>query len=544
MDMTVIKGGMYMTNRRGPTKKMFAACVCPECDHITKLVWHIDADKDIENSESVVPRAERKNLANCPICSGKLSLSRKNFVCGENNASDKLISNILIGLKKNNIEKYSNEVKAIVEESCLADGIETEIKNTDVVKNNVQNLKDYLRYAVKIESAVRFYEELLINLKMELCYNNKKYISYTARQVKQQQEDNAVARQEIAKLEAKIQALEVAFECTDFKADVKMQKISKPSEPLYINTIKLSAPAYPELKKSGLFNKKKVEEQNAELIANYNAQQERYLAACEKNAEIARENAALRKQYEKTLLEYKENQKQQEYEIQEAAKCLKEKAQKEKEFEIAKIKEKIAVLSEEKNVKKTENYVSMFILNDIKSAEKQLIAAVKARTAFYGYNIIYPKYRNYVAITTLCEYIESGRCSSLEGADGAYNLYETECMNNLIVSQLNVIADKLEDIKQNQILMYGELKTINQNIKKLNETMKEVVANIHSLNVNMSDMKDYIIDISSNIQDIKDTNKKIAENTAITAHYSELTARYTKLNCEVANALGFMVAFK
>ena len=156
MDMTVIKGGMYITNRRGPTKKMFAACVCPECDHITKLVWHFDVDKDIENSESVVPRAERKNLANCPICSGKLSLSRKNFVCGENNASEKLISNILIGLKKNNIEKYSNEVKAIVEESGLADGIETEIKNTDVVKNNAQNLKDYLRHAVKIESAVRF----------------------------------------------------------------------------------------------------------------------------------------------------------------------------------------------------------------------------------------------------------------------------------------------------------------------------------------------------------------------------------------------------
>ena len=44
------------------TKKMFAACICPECDHITKLVWHVDADKDIENSEIVIPRIERKNL--------------------------------------------------------------------------------------------------------------------------------------------------------------------------------------------------------------------------------------------------------------------------------------------------------------------------------------------------------------------------------------------------------------------------------------------------------------------------------------------------
>lgn len=544
MRVTVINGGMYMINRRGPAKKMFAACICPACGHITKLVWHVDADKDIENSQNIIPRSERKNLANCPICSEKLSLSCKSFVCGENNASEKLIANIVNALRKNNIEKFSSEVNALVEKAELTDGIETEIEDPDVIKNNIQNLKAYLNHAVKIESAVRFYEELLINLKLELDYHNKKFISYAAKQEKQQQEDHAAVMQEIAKLEAEIQALEVAFESTDFKANVKIRKIRRPSEPLYTNVVSLSAPVYPDLKKPGLFNKKKVEQENAALIANYNIQQERYLAACERNAEIARENAALRTQYEEKLSEYNEKQKQQEQEIQETAERLKEEAQKEKEFEIAKIKEKIAALNKEKPVNKTENTVSVFILNDIKSAEKQLVAAVKARSAFYGYNIIYPKYRNYVAITTFCEYVASGRCSSLEGVDGAYNLYETECMNNLIVSQLTIIADKLEDIKQNQILMYKELKTINQNLKKLNETMKEVVASINLLDMNISDMKNYIIDISTNIQDIKNTNAKIAENTAITAHYSELTAHYTKLNCEITNALGFMVAFK
>ena len=219
-------------------------------------------------------------------------------------------------------------------------------------------------------------------------------------------------------------------------------------------------------------------------------------------------------------------------------------ARKEKELEIAKIREEIAALSKNKPVKKIVNSASLFIQNDVKAAEMQLAAAAKARADFYAYNIIYPKYRNYVAVTTFCEYLESGRCVSLEGANGAYNLYETECMNNLIVSQLTVIADKLESIKQNQLLMYREMKNINQNLKNLNETMKDAVRSINSMAESMSDMQDYLIDISANTKDIKHTNSKIAANTAVSAHYSAVTAHYAKLNCELTNALGFMVAFK
>ena len=325
---------------------------------------------------------------------------------------------------------------------------------------------------------------------------------------------------------------------------MKISKIRKPSEPSYISVPQATAPACPELKKPGLFNKKKIEKENAALIANYNAQRELYLAECEKITVIEKENAALKAKYEKKLSEYKEKLKQQKCEIQENAELLKENARKEKELEIEKIKEEIAALSKKKPVKKAANNASLFIQNDIKSAEKLLAAAAKARADFYSYNIIYPKYRNYVAVATFCEYIESGRCSSLEGTGGAYNLYETECMNNLIVSQLTVIADKLEDIKQNQILMYRELKTINQNLEKLNETMKDAVSSINSMAVSMSDMQDYLVDISANTRDIKDINTKIAANTAISAHYSEVTAHYTKLNCELTDALGFMVAFK
>lgn len=544
MEITVIKGGKHMINRPGRTKKMFAACVCPKCDHITKVEWDTDADKDTENCEIVVPIIERKKLDKCPNCAGKLSLECGSFICGENNVSEKLIADLLSELRKNTIEKYSAEVNAVIERSELSGSIEEKIEVADAVKNDTQNLKAYLRYAVKVESAVRFYEERLINLKLELYDNDKKFISDTAKEKKKQQNDSAAAKKKIDKLEAKIQETEINFENTDFKSAVKISKIKKPSEPLYVSVPKVSAPVYPELKKPGLFNKKKIEEENAALIANYNAQQERYLADCEKITAIEKENAALKAKYEKKLSEYKEKLKQQKYDIQENAERLKEEALKEKELEIAKIREEIATLSKKKPAKKRANNASLFIQNDIESAEKQLAAAAKARADFYGYNIIYPKYRNYVAVATFCEYIESGRCASLEGTGGAYNLYETECMNNLIVSQLTIIADKLEDIKQNQILMYRELKTINQNLNKLNETMQDAVSSINSMAVNMSDMQDYLVDISVNTRDIKEINTKIAANTAISAHYSEVTAHYTKLNCELTDALGFMLALK
>ena len=39
----------------------------------------------------------------------------------------------------------------------------------------------------------------------------------------------------------------------------------------------------------------------------------------------------------------------------------------------------------------------------------------------YEQNVIFPKYRNLVAITTINEYLMSGRCYELEGPNGAYN---------------------------------------------------------------------------------------------------------------------------
>lgn len=85
----------------------------------------------------------------------------------------------------------------------------------------------------------------------------------------------------------------------------------------------------------------------------------------------------------------------------------------------------------------------------------------------YGQNILFPKYRNMVAITTINEYLMSGRCYELEGPNGAYNLYEMELRQNIIVGQLSSIISGLEQIKNNQFSLYQELVKANATVNDI-----------------------------------------------------------------------------
>ncbi len=76
---------------------------------------------------------------------------------------------------------------------------------------------------------------------------------------------------------------------------------------------------------------------------------------------------------------------------------------------------------------------------------------------YYSPDIIFPKYRNLPALTSIYEYLTSGRCEELTGPNGAYNLYEMELRQNIVISQLNTIISNLEQIRQNQYVLYQEL---------------------------------------------------------------------------------------
>lgn len=111
----------------------------------------------------------------------------------------------------------------------------------------------------------------------------------------------------------------------------------------------------------------------------------------------------------------------------------------------------------------------------------------------YSLDIIFPKYRNLVAISQIYEYYMSGRCSQLEGHEGAYNIFESEVRQNIIISQLNVAINYLAQIQQNQYMLYEALQEANSRLAV----------------------------IENNTEAIKYNTAVIAENTAICARYAD-----------------------
>jgi len=92
----------------------------------------------------------------------------------------------------------------------------------------------------------------------------------------------------------------------------------------------------------------------------------------------------------------------------------------------------------------------------------------------YSQGVIFPKYRNIIAVSAFYDYLASGRCDSLEGASGAYNLYETELRQNIIIAQLSLILKNINSIKDNQYSLYQELSKSNAEVNKIIYEVREL----------------------------------------------------------------------
>lgn len=119
---------------------------------------------------------------------------------------------------------------------------------------------------------------------------------------------------------------------------------------------------------------------------------------------------------------------------------------------------------------------------------------------YYSKNIIYRKYRDIVAISSFYEYLESGRCTCLEGHEGAYNIYENELMQKIIISKLDDIIDRLDIIQRNQYKLYSAISDSNKKAKQL----------------------------SCELERTANSLQNIETNSALTAYNTELLARNTE----------------
>ena len=96
---------------------------------------------------------------------------------------------------------------------------------------------------------------------------------------------------------------------------------------------------------------------------------------------------------------------------------------------------------------------------------------------YYKLDYIYPSYRGLIPICTIYQYLDSGRCDTLTGHEGAYNLYENELRMNTIIGKLDDVIDRLDDISTSQRLLAQEIKQSNAQISRISGTLDNIENN-------------------------------------------------------------------
>lgn len=417
-------------------------------------------------------------LQKCPICGSNLSFSKE--------TNEKRFS------------KAATASKTFVSK-ILNDNTSSMSRAGSIDISNVDSLKEYIKTLFDVEILILDVSKRLENVyaQRELAKddlnaivavnefkNNQKY-----NQLKQEY-DNAINTEFSPKIKI---------------SDIPVELPEKPVEP--------KAPEKPVLKKAGLFNKKKVLSENNLLEEKYAKTLEQY----EEDVKI----------YDSKMITYRnevellKNKQKEQFE----SAVQKEKEEYLKKIEI--LKEKLD--NESYNIKENNEMGKKFpekIKYDLIDRETNeaiviLKKAVTLRSDLYSFNIVFEKYRDVVSIATFYEYLSSGRCQELAGADGAYNLYENEIRMNTVISQLSRVIESLEQIKDNQFTIYSALQKMNNQLSTLNNTLDKALLSISK---------------------IEKATTNIEQNSKIIAYNTERTAYYAKKNAELTNALGYMVA--
>ena len=113
--------------------------------------------------------------------------------------------------------------------------------------------------------------------------------------------------------------------------------------------------------------------------------------------------------------------------------------------------------------------------------DEALSIAKEQLSELYQAGVVFPKYRNVIAINQIAEYLDSGRCESLEGEKGAYNLFESELRKNLIILKMEGINENLEQIKKTQYYAYEVVAESNNIIN--GENISEIITHYKDIPV-------------------------------------------------------------
>ena len=369
------------------------------------------------------------------------------------------------------------------------------------IKNDPEKLKEYLSELTQLEGNVYLLSQRLASLYYQLqttektCLAERKYPAYQF-------------KMDAAKNNLIVKALK--DEWLQLLQELKTTKEKPVGEFIVTQLIIPQEPKEPVLETPGLFNKKRVLAENNEAKAKYDEEMDKY------RKKVAFYQDEQRRKKEKIILDLEtkteDARKKWDKASQDAEACVNN------------------YQPIDKGIELPSGVLKSALEDEISKVEKLLEDTLKCRNELYAFDIIFPKYRNLVALTTMNEYLITGRCEKLEGPGGAYNLYESELRANMIISQLSQIIDSLEQIKQNQYLLYNEMKQINATLSSMDDSLNNAVKSLSN--------------IDSASRTIAKNTGIIAENSALIEYNTAKTALYSQKTAELTKAIGYLVALK
>lgn len=170
---------------------------------------------------------------------------------------------------------------------------------------------------------------------------------------------------------------------------------------------------------------------------------------------------------------------------------------------------------------------------DIRLLQGLLSESQAVRKEIYDKNILFPKYRYMVAVGSIYEYLCSGRCSALEGHEGAYNIFETEARLDRIILQLDRVIQRLEDIRHTQYAVYTAIQEASQRSEQLIRHTYQMAAEIQSWG---ADLSRSLSELQRNSKMLAYRQEQTQKNTAYLASLGYHTQKYGSAGISMAGS--------
>ena len=400
--------------------------------------------------------------------------------------SEKVFASIVeSSLDKNVKTDNPSAVEAAVEEAKQAVSIDVTADKTDAVEGD---LMGYFKLALRAETDARVAAQYLLRMQQATLLADKLRCVF-----------NDLSTQITKWMRLELNDLSSDRGRSDYltRSGLLAGKPKEPGVPQRNHVTMPESPIEPTepvYEKPGLFGKKAVLQRNELARLDYEKKINEFKTAMENYEREVKQLKALQEaEYAKAIEEHEEQKRQYQESMAEFDKRC-EKAIDERMRELEQ-----AISEIDSSSSDLDSVISIYAIEE-QVAEEALRNALSHLEFIYSCDAILPKYRTLPAVATMCEYLETGRCTDLAGPNGAYNLYESEIRANCIIAQLDMIQESLNDIKNNQYRLYEAVVDVHKSVDKLNRNLS---SKLQGLLDSSSGIKKELESMSEDVSSIK-----------------------------------------